>query len=75
MPWIDKKPLTRLLRQHALALWLFVLGLLGVLRFLMRAFREDAVVDAVAWTYLVGGLLLALWGAWAWRRSSPPSTS
>ncbi len=60
-------------RDQALALWLFGIALLGILRFLMRAFRDGASVDGIAWAYLAGGLLVAACGARAWRRHpSPP---
>ncbi len=70
MPQDAPRPNLRL-RDQALALWLLALGLLGMLRFALRAYRDGAGgADAVAWTYLVGGVLVALCGAWAWRRRS-----
>ncbi|GAB3343271.1 hypothetical protein [Marilutibacter aestuarii] len=72
MPKDDTRPPPRL-RDQALALWLLSLGLLGMLRFAMRAVRDGTGgADAVAWAYLVGGALVALCGAKAWRRRPPP---
>ncbi|MCF7222380.1 hypothetical protein [Marilutibacter chinensis] len=55
----------RWLRSNALALWLWSLGLLGVIRFFTRAMR-DSGADTVAWLYLVGGVLVFVAGVMAW---------
>lgn len=62
------RPFRRWLRDNALALWLWGLALLGILRFLTRAMRHDGGADAVAWAYLGGGVLVGLAGVVTWAR-------
>lgn len=62
----QRRPLRHWLRSNALALWLWGLGLLGVVRFVTRAMRDSGGADAVAWLYLGGGVLVFLAGVAAW---------
>lgn len=65
-PRPPRRPPRQWLREHALALWLWGLGLLGVIRFAMRAMRDGTAADTVAWLYLGGGVLVFLAGTLAW---------
>lgn len=61
------RPLRQWLRGNALALWLWTLGLLGVVRFVTRAMRDGGGgADTVAWLYLGGGILVFLAGVATW---------
>lgn len=62
-----------LLARGAVGFWFLGLGVLGLLRGTMRAFRHGAfAADGVTSIWLIGSALLAAYGAWAvlraWRR-------
>lgn len=49
-----------LLARSKLALWFAGLALLGYLRFWMKVVREQHALDAVAWMWLAGSVLMTL---------------
>lgn len=68
-------PGSRLRSRGAMGFWFFGLGLLGLVRGSMRAFRDAAFQpDLIAWLWLAGSVVLLAAGArlllQAWR---PPS--
>ena len=55
---------TSLLSRGAVGFWFLGLGVLGLLRGAMRAFRHGAfAADSITWLWLVGSALILLAGA------------
>ncbi|ALN61451.1 putative membrane protein [Lysobacter antibioticus] len=73
MPAPQPKP--GLLSRGAIGFWFLGLGVLGLVRSLMRAYRSGVFeADAITLLWLIGSILLTLMGAlrvWrAWREGS-----
>ncbi|HJR74268.1 MAG TPA: hypothetical protein VJ806_11590 [Luteimonas sp.] len=59
-------PLSR--PSYALSLWFLGVGVLGLVQFFGKAYRNEFQLTAIAWLWLIGSLLLiALACALAWR--------
>ena len=54
--------------SYALSLWFLGIGVLGLVQFFGKAYRNDFELTAIAWIWLIGSLvLLAIAGLLAWR--------
>ena len=73
----DPQPKPGLISRGAVGFWFLGLGVLGLVRSLMRAYRSGVFEpDAITLLWLIGSILLTVMGAlrvWrAWREGSLP---